>query len=101
MALVKCPECGKLFSDLAEACPECAYPTGGVPKGKRKPKEEEQSIQLESKINAERQILYANLKKNPGTAAILSLIIPGAGSMYLLDNLMNPLASTAQLKLQP
>ena len=25
MALVKCPECGKEFSDLAEMCPNCGY----------------------------------------------------------------------------
>ncbi len=26
MALVKCPECGKSVSNLAEYCPECGYP---------------------------------------------------------------------------
>ncbi|MGN1050969.1 MAG: hypothetical protein ACI4QE_01575, partial [Acutalibacteraceae bacterium] len=26
MALVKCPECGKLFSHKALSCPDCAYP---------------------------------------------------------------------------
>lgn len=25
MALVKCPECGKMVSDSAEACPDCGY----------------------------------------------------------------------------
>ena len=25
MALIKCPECGKKFSDKADACPNCAY----------------------------------------------------------------------------
>ncbi len=25
MALVKCPECGKEVSDLANACPNCGY----------------------------------------------------------------------------
>ena len=27
MALIKCPECGKEFSDKAPACPMCACPT--------------------------------------------------------------------------
>lgn len=26
MALIKCPECGKEFSDLAKSCPNCAWP---------------------------------------------------------------------------
>lgn len=25
MALIKCPECGKDFSEMAEACPNCGY----------------------------------------------------------------------------
>ena len=27
MALIKCSECGKVFSDKATACPNCACPT--------------------------------------------------------------------------
>ena len=27
MALIKCPECGKEFSDKAPACPNCGFPT--------------------------------------------------------------------------
>ena len=27
MALIKCPECGKEFSDKAQACPNCGCPT--------------------------------------------------------------------------
>lgn len=26
MALIKCPECGKMISDQASSCPECGYP---------------------------------------------------------------------------
>ena len=26
MALIECPECGREVSDVAEVCPECAYP---------------------------------------------------------------------------
>lgn len=26
MALIKCPECGKMISDKAHACPNCGYP---------------------------------------------------------------------------
>lgn len=46
MALIKCKECGKQFSDMAEACPNCGYnPTrakdkalGLKPKSERKSK---------------------------------------------------------------
>lgn len=31
MALIKCPECGNQFSDLAECCPQCGYPTEEIP----------------------------------------------------------------------
>ena len=27
MALIKCPDCGKMFSEYAECCPECGCPT--------------------------------------------------------------------------
>ena len=26
MALIKCPECGRMVSDMAAACPQCGYP---------------------------------------------------------------------------
>ena len=26
MALIKCPECGNVVSDMATACPKCGYP---------------------------------------------------------------------------
>lgn len=26
MALIKCPECGKMISSFAKACPDCGYP---------------------------------------------------------------------------
>lgn len=29
MALIKCPECGKEISDVAESCPNCGYPIKG------------------------------------------------------------------------
>lgn len=30
MALIKCPECGKEFSDRASACPNCSCPTKDI-----------------------------------------------------------------------
>lgn len=31
MALIECPECGKVVSDRAWACPQCGYPIAGSP----------------------------------------------------------------------
>lgn len=33
MALIKCPECGKEFSDKAKACPNCACPVTNISNG--------------------------------------------------------------------
>lgn len=31
MALITCPECGKRFSEFAENCPQCGFPTSEIP----------------------------------------------------------------------
>lgn len=36
MALIKCPECGRNFSDQADACPDCGCPTPGKRPQKKK-----------------------------------------------------------------
>jgi TM2 domain-containing membrane protein YozV len=61
MALIKCPECGKEVSNAAVACPSCGHPIAGP-------------VQV-----------YASApirKWSPGVAAVLSLVIPGAGQIY-------------------
>lgn len=60
MALIQCPECGKQVSDQAMACPECAYPLNKERSGTSLPTPD----------------------WKPGVAAVLSLVIPGAGQMY-------------------
>ena len=30
MAMIMCPECGKMFSNMAKACPNCGLPTQEV-----------------------------------------------------------------------
>ena len=62
MALVKCPECGREVSDAAASCPGCGHPIAQQP-----------TLQ---------PILQPAQKWSPGVAAVLSLIIPGAGQMY-------------------
>ena len=61
MPLVTCPDCGKEVSDRAPGCPNCGAPiasTGASTTG----------------LRPQRWI--------PGVAAVLSLVIPGAGQMY-------------------
>jgi hypothetical protein len=57
MALVQCPECHKDVSSAAVSCPSCGHPILHV----SNPPERTWS---------------------PGIAAVLSLVIPGAGQMY-------------------
>jgi TM2 domain-containing membrane protein YozV len=62
MALINCPECGREVSDAAPNCPNCGHP---INKQQNTP-----------------QIVYSSPKWSPGVAAVLSLVIPGAGQMY-------------------
>lgn len=55
MALIDCPECSREISSEAASCPQCGHPMQ-VPEPAR--------------------------KWSPGVAAVLSLVIPGAGQMY-------------------
>ncbi len=64
MALIKCPECAKEVSSVAIACPSCGHPIMLPPPAASPP------------------IAVAAPKWNPGIAALLSLVIPGAGQMY-------------------
>ncbi len=61
MALISCPECGREVSSAAASCPQCGHPIT-------------------------RQVVVATAepqaKWSPGIAAVLSLVIPGAGQMY-------------------
>ena len=36
MAMIECPECGRMVSDEATTCPECGYPVGGHPRNSRR-----------------------------------------------------------------
>lgn len=60
MALIACPECGEQISSAASACAKCGHPIrggGGYDNS-------------------------SDQKWHPGIAAVLSLLIPGAGQMY-------------------
>lgn len=66
MALIKCPECGKEFSDKAQACPNCGCPTSEVKNQELKQEEikedPEFELQLENdysiKINSDTMTFF-------------------------------------------
>lgn len=62
MALVTCPDCGTRVSDQAQQCPKCARPF---------------------RTASPQTVVVQPLRRwSPGIAALLSLVIPGAGQMY-------------------
>ena len=63
MALISCPTCGESVSSVAAACPKCGHPIAPT--------------------QSAAAIVYQQPAKwSPGVAALLSLVIPGAGQMY-------------------
>lgn len=67
MALIKCPECGKKISDMAESCPHCGMPT--------------------SEIKAAATISTNQPKKKNGMPTWLSALII-TGSIILIGGIM-------------
>ncbi len=63
--MITCPECDREISSRAEACPHCGCPIS--------PSGPVQIVQAPAPPQR---------KWNPGIAALLSLVIPGAGQMY-------------------
>jgi predicted amidophosphoribosyltransferase len=63
MALIYCPECNKEVSDKALSCPHCGMPLGSEATSQEPPQ-----------------------TWKPGVAAVLSLVIPGAGQMYEMNH---------------
>lgn len=63
MALIKCKECGKEFSDMAEACPNCGY-----------------SPSLERKKKENQSLLPEDQRKSKITAGFLCLFLWGFGA---------------------
>lgn len=62
MALMACPECSREISTAAASCPGCGHPV--------------------LRPAAPAMPPAVSPRWNPGIAAVLSLVIPGAGQMY-------------------
>ena len=71
MALIKCSECGKEFSDKANACPNCACPTNElIENNKNKKKKIKDYSELTSKEKASIR-LYMRSKGENSTSSII------------------------------
>ena len=55
MALIKCPECGKEFSDKAFACPNCGCPISEI---RKMAEEEKQKNIVELKLEGSYSLKY-------------------------------------------
>ena len=74
MALINCPECSAEISDKSISCVKCGYPIAPpitpIPVNPNKTE----------KIPANAYLIEP--QKNPGLAAVLSLVVPGLGQIY-------------------
>jgi hypothetical protein len=70
MPLITCPDCGRRISDAANSCPNCGRPS------------RLQAHAGPSYAGAGPQVVVVQNRPSNGIAALLSLLIPGAGQMY-------------------
>ena len=71
MAIIKCSECGKEYSDKANKCPNCACPTKYSQENKIESKEESDS---QKEKEAKSEVSNTNEKKNH-TGLIVTIIV--------------------------
>ncbi len=69
MAMIECPECGRMVSDQANTCPECGYPVGG-----------RSSTQFETQAPATSPDTSRGSAGNV-VAGVASFFIPGLGQL--------------------
>lgn len=100
MALIKCTECGKKFSDKATACPKCGCPTDFVLK-------EIKNIEIGSFNKGKLKYLnflnkLLNLKKNKRIISILlvSGILLSSFLFTKLDQNSNPITENTEMTLK-
>lgn len=96
MALIKCTECGKEFSDKADACPNCGCPTEKMSKPEKEnvSKVEEHESDNES-CETKNDVLVEEQKykkeKNPNTkkiiiGAAIAIVVLGIAVFFLTAN---------------
>lgn len=99
MALIKCPECGKEYSNLAAACPNCGCPTNVVAPAPAPKKKVNPLVNIEETDDA---IIkrYKSLPSVPKVLTIIGMIFVPVSVMRTLSvmgvfSLVNSLAGEA------
>lgn len=85
MALIKCAECGKEFSDKASACPNCACPVEEAYEQEEKKKTNKQNVKSYNELTGEEKAsirLYMRGKSSMPTSQIV-LYALGFGCVIL------------------
>ena len=98
MALIKCPDCGKEFSEYAECCPECGCPVDAAKENNVVAKPQEETIQSIREVSSPPQqpIEYNQVerpaeqkpRKNRVLYVILGIVLLcaiGIGAVFLLQ----------------
>lgn len=96
MALIKCTECGKEFSDKADACPNCGCPTEKMARPEQAvaiEKEQQSSEADNSETTTENSVVEKKelKEKNPNTKKIIigiiaAIVVVGAAAFFLTAN---------------
>ena len=68
MALIKCPECGKEFSEKAAACPNCGCPTCEVLKAAKAPETDAGKVQKSKEADAAISVAVQKTRKEADAA---------------------------------
>ena len=77
MALIKCPDCGKMFSEYADCCPECGCPTA---KAKEVlPPEKESRTVTTNKVVPQKT---TSKKRVWGLLTIVAILLIGIGTYF-------------------
>ena len=95
MALVKCPECGKMVSDSAEACPDCGYAVKKyfdnirLQEEKKKLEEQKAAQRIKEQEKQQKRIeQVANSKVVPKRRPIIHWLMVGGAIDFILAVLL-------------
>ena len=106
MALIKCPDCGKMFSDHAEKCPACGCTIEHVKEFERQKTEEERERRRKEeeerlrKIEEKRAARKAYIEKNKGkifTCAVVALLCVSGITYWAVDSRHRAIAHAEML----
>jgi hypothetical protein len=75
MALIKCPECGKMFSDKAKCCPGCGCPVEKALEGNEKSDESNNQSHEDDNKKCDSDIVSNHVRNVIGTIIVLIVLL--------------------------